>query len=68
MVATQGLVSRDGIMPLSFSRDRGGPLCRTVQDAAVLLETLAGYDSKDPVIAASAALPKIAFSRFAHGS
>jgi amidase len=68
MVATQGLVSRDGIMPLSFSRDRGGPLCRTVQDAAILLETLAGYDSKDPVTAAVAALPKIAFSRFAHGS
>jgi drug/metabolite transporter (DMT)-like permease len=29
MVATQGLVSRAGIIPLSFSRDRGGPMCRT---------------------------------------
>jgi amidase len=67
MVATQGLVSRDGIVPLSFTRDRGGPLCRTVQDAAILLETLAGYDPKDPVTAASAALPKISYSRFAHG-
>jgi amidase len=67
MVATQGLVSRDGIVPLTFSRDRGGPLCRTVQDAAILLETLAGYDPKDPVTAASATLPKTAYSRFANG-
>jgi Asp-tRNA(Asn)/Glu-tRNA(Gln) amidotransferase A subunit family amidase len=65
MVATQGLVSRDGIVPLSFSRDRGGPLCRAVQDTAILLEVLAGYDPKDPVTAASAALPKVAYSRFA---
>jgi Asp-tRNA(Asn)/Glu-tRNA(Gln) amidotransferase A subunit family amidase len=67
MVATQGLVSRDGIVPISFTRDRGGPLCRTVQDAAILLETLAGYDPKDPVTAASAALPRLAYSRFATG-
>jgi amidase len=67
MVATQGLVSRDGIVPLTFTRDRGGPLCRTVQDTAIVMETLTGYDAKDPVTAASAALPKVAYSRFAHG-
>jgi amidase len=67
MVATQGLVSRDGIVPLTFTRDRGGPLCRTVQDAAIVLETLTGYDPKDPVTAASATLPKVAYSRFASG-
>ena len=67
IVATQGLVSRDGIVPLTFSRDRGGPLCRTVQDAAIILETLTGYDPKDPVTAASAALPKVAYSRFTSG-
>jgi len=65
MVATQGLVSRDGIVPLSFSRDRGGPLCRTVQDTAILLEMLTGYDPKDPVTAAAAALPKAAYARHA---
>jgi amidase len=48
LVATQGLVSRDGIVPLSFTRDRGGPICRTVEDAAILLEVLAGYDAKVP--------------------
>ena len=67
MVATQGLVSRDGIIPLTFSRDRGGPLCRTVQDTAIVLEVVTGYDSKDPVTAVSSALPKVAYSRFANG-
>jgi amidase len=67
LVATQGLVSRDGIVPLSFTRDRGGPICRTVEDAAILLEVLAGYDPKDPVTAACAARPKISYARFAGG-
>ena len=67
LVATQGLVSRDGIVPLSFTRDRGGPICRTVQDAAVLLEVLAGYDVKDPVTAACAARPKLPYALHAAG-
>jgi len=67
LVATQGLVSRDGIVPLSFTRDRGGPICRTVEDAAILLEVLAGYDPKDPVTAACAARPKISYARHAAG-
>jgi amidase len=65
LVATQGLVSRDGIVPLSFTRDRGGPICRTVEDTAVLLEVLAGYDPKDPFTAACAARPKISYARHA---
>jgi Asp-tRNA(Asn)/Glu-tRNA(Gln) amidotransferase A subunit family amidase len=67
LVATQGLVSRDGIVPLSFSRDRGGPICRTVQDAAIVLEVLAGYDRKDPITAACAVRPKTAYARHAAG-
>src|SRR4029077_5327602 len=65
MVATQGLVSRDGIFPLTFTRDRAGPLCRTVQDVAVMMETLAGYDRKDAVTAAISG-PKVPYGRFAN--
>jgi Asp-tRNA(Asn)/Glu-tRNA(Gln) amidotransferase A subunit family amidase len=65
LVATQGLVSRDGIVPLSFTRDRGGPICRSVHDAAILLEVLGGYDPKDPVTAACAAQSKISYARHA---
>jgi amidase len=67
LVATQGLVSRDGIVPLSFTRDRGGPICRTVEDTAILLEVLAGYDPKDPVTAAGARRAKISYARHAGG-
>ena len=45
---TYGLVSRRGVMPLSFSLDHVGPLTRTVRDNALLLETIAGYDPLDP--------------------
>ena len=51
MVATQGLISRAGIVPLSFSRDRGGPLCRTVADTAAVLEVLTGADPRDEMTA-----------------
>ncbi|HEX5608040.1 MAG TPA: amidase [Candidatus Binatia bacterium] len=67
LVATQGLVSRDGIVPLSFTRDRGGPICRTVEDTAILLEVLAGYDPKDPLTAACGNRPKISYARHAGG-
>ena len=45
---TYGRVSRAGAMPLSWSMDHLGPLTRTVADAALLLETVAGYDARDP--------------------
>ena len=67
LVATQGLVSRDGIVPLSFTRDRGGPICRTVEDSAILLGVLAGYDPKDPITAGCAARTKISYTRHAGG-
>jgi amidase len=46
---TIGLTSRDGIIPLFLSADVGGPIARTVEDAAVLLDVLAGYDPEDPI-------------------
>jgi amidase len=46
---TLGLTSRDGIVPLYLDRDVGGPMARTVEDAARLLDVLAGPDPADPV-------------------
>jgi amidase len=45
---TVGLVSRSGIIPISISQDTAGPMTRTVADAALLLEGLAGVDPADP--------------------
>lgn len=45
---TYGLVSRRGVVPLSWSKDHVGPLARSVEDAAILLQACAGYDSQDP--------------------
>jgi aspartyl-tRNA(Asn)/glutamyl-tRNA(Gln) amidotransferase subunit A len=44
---TYGLVSTRGVVPLSWSLDHVGPLCRTVADAALLLQPIAGYDALD---------------------
>lgn len=44
-----GLTSRDGIIPLFLSADVGGPIVRTVEDAATLLDVVAGYDPADPI-------------------
>jgi amidase len=50
---TLQLVSRFGAMPQGPSRDTLGPITRTVRDNALLLDVLAGFDSKDPITAAS---------------
>ncbi|HZS05414.1 MAG TPA: amidase [Blastocatellia bacterium] len=44
---TYGRVSIRGVIPLSWSLDTVGPMCRTVEDAAVLLQVIAGYDAQD---------------------
>ncbi|HLW96513.1 MAG TPA: amidase [Solirubrobacteraceae bacterium] len=50
---TVGLVSRDGIIPISHSQDTAGPMGRTVADAAALLAAIAGVDAHDSATAAA---------------
>lgn len=51
---TYGRLSRYGLTPLSWSLDHPGPLTRSVEDCALVMNALAGYDPKDP---ASADMP-----------
>jgi Asp-tRNA(Asn)/Glu-tRNA(Gln) amidotransferase A subunit family amidase len=50
---TQGLTSRDGIIPLSLTQDVGGPLARSVEDIAIVLDATSGFDPADPITAVS---------------
>lgn len=50
---TRGLVSREGIIPVSETQDTGGPMTRRVADTARALDVVAGYDPNDPVTARS---------------
>jgi aspartyl-tRNA(Asn)/glutamyl-tRNA(Gln) amidotransferase subunit A len=51
---TYGRVSRRGVFPLSTTLDHCGPLTRSIEDAAIALHCIAGFDAQDP---ASADLP-----------
>ncbi len=50
---TTGLISRDGIVPVSATQDTIGPMTRNVADCARMLDAMAGYDPNDPVTALS---------------
>jgi aspartyl-tRNA(Asn)/glutamyl-tRNA(Gln) amidotransferase subunit A len=56
---TYGLVSLRGVIPLSSSYDHVGPMTRTVRDAALVLQVIAGYDPADIT---SAVLPVPAYA------
>ncbi|MDP9054768.1 MAG: amidase [Acidobacteriota bacterium] len=45
---TYGLVSRYGAMALSWSMDKIGPMCHSAEDCGLVLQAIAGADSKDP--------------------
>ncbi len=51
---TVGLVSRNGIVPISHTQDTAGPMARSVADAAVLLGAMTGVDADDAATATSA--------------
>ena len=52
---TFGLVSRYGVVPISWTLDHLGPMARTVEDVAILLQAIAGPDPNDPFSASVAA-------------
>ena len=59
---TLGLISRDGIIPISHSQDTAGPMARSVADAVALLDIMAGADAND---AATAGAPReLDYTRF----
>jgi len=45
---TVGLVSRSGIVPYAMTQDTAGPIVKTVEDAARMLDVIAGWDPSDP--------------------
>jgi aspartyl-tRNA(Asn)/glutamyl-tRNA(Gln) amidotransferase subunit A len=45
---TYGRVSNRGVVPESWTLDHVGPICRSVEDAALMLAVIAGYDELDP--------------------
>ena len=47
MRPSYGRVSRYGVMTLAWSLDKAGPLCRSVEDCALVLHALEGPDNKD---------------------
>lgn len=56
---TYGLVSRAGVLPNSYSYDHCGPMARTSEDCALILDAIAGHDPADP---ASSARPVGSFT------
>ncbi|WP_307802915.1 amidase family protein [Frigoribacterium sp. PvP032] len=61
---TVGLASRDGIIPLALSQDTGGPIARSVTDAAVALDSVTGVDAADPVTAEQQGLVPESYTSF----
>jgi aspartyl-tRNA(Asn)/glutamyl-tRNA(Gln) amidotransferase subunit A len=47
LMPTYGLVSRAGVIPNSFTFDHCGPMTRSVEDCALMLQAIAGYDARD---------------------
>jgi Asp-tRNA(Asn)/Glu-tRNA(Gln) amidotransferase A subunit family amidase len=63
---TRGLISRDGIVPVSFTQDTIGPMTRNVSDTARILDVMAGYDPNDPVTSLSVGNIPSTYTTFLH--
>lgn len=48
LMPSYGRVSNRGVIPMAWTLDHVGPICRTVEDAALMLGVIAGYDPDDP--------------------
>jgi amidase len=56
--STMGLTSRSGVVPLNLLADIAGPLTRTLEDAVVVLQAIAGPDPDDPVTIADSEIAR----------
>ena len=61
---TPGLISRRGLSPLVGFQDSAGPMCRTVEDAAKMLNTITGFDAADPITATAVMAGQQDYTRF----
>jgi len=66
--STIGLTSRDGIVPLYFSHDIGGPMARSVADAVAVFDVIAGSDPGDPTTAEADARRAADYNEFLDAS
>ena len=48
LMPSYGRVSNRGVIPMAWTLDHVGPICKTVEDAALVLQVIAGYDEQDP--------------------
>ena len=61
---TVGLVSRAGIIPIAHSQDTAGPMARTVRDAAIVLNAIAGIDARDTATSSLRTREQVDYTRY----